>query len=194
MARVFISHAHGDEELVRRLTFLLRDALNLQPTDFFVSSQGGRGVAPASNIRDEILKELSSAEALVVVVTPKSADSPWVWLEAGNRLGRADTNNPIFAVPTHSCLSLVQPVADLRCVRLDNEEDLHELIKAVGEHVGGSARNAVDYNVALHDLTRLLWRPPAWRRRSALQPRQSLQEAPSQFDQCGRSTRRQIQA
>jgi hypothetical protein len=152
MALVFVSHAHGDEELVRRITALLRDGLKLQPDDFFASSQVGRGVAPAGNIRGEILKVLATAPSLLVVVTPKSAGSPWVWLEAGNRLGRADKPNPIFAVPSGRHLSLVQPVSDLRCVRLDNEEDLHELVKAVGESLGRTVQGAPEYGVALRDV------------------------------------------
>jgi hypothetical protein len=149
MALVFISHAHGDEALVRRVVTLLRDGLSLNPDDFFVSSQGGRGVAPAANIRDEILKELSRAPSLIVIVTPKSVGSPWVWLEAGNRLGSAGRSNPLFAVPSERFLPLVQPVADLRCIRLDNEEDVHELIKAVAENLGRPAEEVLNYNVAL---------------------------------------------
>jgi hypothetical protein len=155
MAQVFVSHAHGDEELVRRITALLRDGLNLQGNDFFASSQVGRGVAPAANIRGEILKELATTPSLLVVVTPKSAGSPWVWLEAGNRLGRADKPNPIFAVPSQRHLPLVQPVSDLRCVRLDEEEDLHELVKAVGESLGRPAQTAPEYGVALRDVVEL---------------------------------------
>jgi hypothetical protein len=152
MAQVFISHAHGDDELVRRITALLRDGLKLQPNDLFVSSQAGRGVAPAASIRDEILRQLSTAPSLIVVVTPKSAGSPWVWLEAGNRLGSTDKSNPIFAVPSQRHLPLVQPVSDLRCVRLDEEEDLHELVEAVGESLGRTPLPALEYGVALRDV------------------------------------------
>lgn len=152
MALVFISHAHGDEDLARRVVTLLRDALSLQPKDFFVSSLGGRGVAPAASIRDEILKELTRAPSLIVLVTPKSVASPWVWFEAGNRLGNKERSNPIFAVPSQRFLPLAQPVADLRCLRLDNEGDMHELIKAVGEGLGRPSQGVLNYSVALRDL------------------------------------------
>jgi hypothetical protein len=152
MALVFISHAHGDEELVRKIVNLLRDALKLEPGDFFVSSQGGRGVAPAAKIRDEILKTLKEAPALVVVVTPKSAGSPWVWLEAGNRLGCEDRSNPLFLVPSQRFVDLLKPVADLRSICLDNDDDLHELIKAVGAAVGRQQRDVLEYNDALGEV------------------------------------------
>ena len=108
---VFVSHAHGDEALVRSVVTLLRDGLDLKPDEFFVSSQGGRGVAPSANIREQVLNELARTPALVVVVTPKSAGRPWVWLEAGNRLGRPDRKNPIFVVPAERFLPLVSAVA-----------------------------------------------------------------------------------
>ena len=155
MALVFISHAHGDEALVRRVIALLRDGLQLNPDDFFVSSQGGRGVAPAARIRDEILKMLSAATALVVLVTPRSAGSPWVWIEAGNRLGRPDQSNPFFVVPSERFVArLLEPVADLRCICLDCQDDLHELVRAVGETLGRPVQDVFAYNTALAELVR----------------------------------------
>jgi len=155
MALVFISHAHGDEALVRRVLALLRDGLELNPDDFFVSSQGGRGVAPAARIRDEILTRLSAARALVVLVTPRSAGSPWVWIEAGNRLGRPDQSNPFFVVPSERFVArLLEPVADLRCICLDRQDDLHELVRAVGETLGRPVQDVFAYNTALAELVR----------------------------------------
>lgn len=155
MALVFISHAHGDEALARRVISLLRDGLRLNPDDFFVSSQGGRGVAPAARIRDEILKALSAATALVVLVTPRSAGSPWVWIEAGNRLGRPDQSNPFFVVPSERFVArLLEPVADLRCICLDRQDDLHELVRAVGATLGRPAQDVFAYTTALGELVR----------------------------------------
>src|ERR1700751_2043367 len=100
MATVFISHAHGDQVLGQKIVTFLSSALGLKPSEFFCSSQEGRGVTPAARIRDEVMKKLAEAPALIVVLTPKSAVSPWVWLEAGSRLGAADKQNPLFVVPS----------------------------------------------------------------------------------------------
>lgn len=154
MALVFISHAHGDEALVRAVVALLRDGLDLDPEDFFVSSQGGRGVAPASSIREEILKTIAAAPALIVLVTPASAASPWVWLEAGNRLGSSGKSHPIFVVPSERFVPLLKPVADLRSLCLDDEEDLHELVGAVGDVLGRRAEHVLSYNAALDAVVR----------------------------------------
>ena len=153
MALVFISHAHGDEALVRSVVTLLRDGLDLKPDEFFVSSQGGRGVAPSANIREQVLNELARTPALVVVVTPKSAGRPWVWLEAGNRLGRPDRKNPIFVVPAERFLPLVSAVADLRSLKLDHEDDLHEFVKAVGACLERAPQEALAYSAAIKNVT-----------------------------------------
>src|SRR5215208_6152389 len=61
MPSVFISHAHSDKLLARSICALLRDALALNPDDFFTSSEEGRGVSPAANIQQEVLAALASA-------------------------------------------------------------------------------------------------------------------------------------
>ncbi len=153
MAQVFISHAHRDEDLARKISALLADALALEPTDFFLSSQEGRGVAPSGSIRSEIMKEVSTVSALVVLLTPNSAGSPWVWLEAGSRFGSADKTRPIFVVPSAESVALLQPVSDLRGLQLSNDGEVHELVGAVAKDLGRQPRDYLVYKAAVDDLT-----------------------------------------
>jgi hypothetical protein len=171
LSQVFISHAHQDEHLARKVAALLSDALGLAPTDFFLSSQEGRGVPPAAKIRDQILEELSSVPALVVLLTPQAACSPWVWIEAGHRLGCDDRSNPIFVVPSARFVNLLSPVADLRCLRLDDDGELHELVHAVGKSLGRDPADFLDYKPALDDLavtTRAAYSPGREKRARAV--------------------------
>ncbi len=152
MALVFISHAQCDEIVARKVCTLLGDALGLNTSDFFVSSQEGHGVAPAASIRESIVSELRNVPALVVLITPRGAASPWVWLEAGNRLGCAGKTPPIFVVPSARFVPLLAPVADLRCLQLDNDGELHELVQAVGRDLGKPPLDFLNYKPALDDL------------------------------------------
>ena len=152
MALVFISHAHSEESLARKVAVLLADALGLSPADFFLSSQEGHGVAPAASIRASIVNELRNVAALVVLLTPKAAASPWVWLEAGNRLGCADKTSPVFVVPSARFVPLLAPVADLRCLQLDNDGELHELVRAIGKSLDRPPRDFLNYKPALEDV------------------------------------------
>lgn len=155
MALVFISHAHSDTSLARGMCSFLRDALALGPEDFFISSEKGRGVAPAANIQDEILVALSTAPTLIVLLTPKSALSRWVWLEAGNRLGQAKTANPLFVCPSERFTSLLGPLANTKALNLDNEDELVELVQAVGKSLNRAPRDYLSYKPALADLASL---------------------------------------
>ena len=132
---------------------LLRDALNLDPTDFFVSSQGGRGVAPAANIREEILKTLSDApvahgagHAASRPGGPGSGSRP----DTGSAVPIAATRS--FSYRRSATSSLLQPVSDLRCICLDDDDDLHEMVKAVGASVGKPAADVLSYKPALAEL------------------------------------------
>ena len=153
MARVFISHAHVDKELALKITALVRDALKLDNEDFFLSSEGGLGVAPAANIRDQVFTSLGNVSSLIVLVTPQSAGRPWVWLEAGHRLGRSDRSNPIFVVPSQRYVNvLLQPVSDMRCICLDNDGELLELVKAVAANLEETPAEVLFYKTSLDKL------------------------------------------
>ena len=152
MPVVFISHAHSDEALARRLAQFLQVGLGLSPEDFFLSSQEGHGVAPAESIRSSIESTLHSAQAFVVLMTPRAADSAWVWLEAGGRLATAGTAAPIFVLPSARFVPLLAPVADIRCLQIENEGELHELVKAVGKNLGKTPTDVLTYRPALEDL------------------------------------------
>jgi hypothetical protein len=154
MALVFISHAHADETLARKVAALLGDALGLTPADFFLSSQEGRGVAPSASIRKAIIEELRTVPALIVLITPRAAISPWVWLEAGNRLGCADRSSPIFLLPSGRFMSLLAPVSDMRGLQLDNDGELHELVHAVSRNIGKPPQDFLSYKPALEDVVR----------------------------------------
>jgi hypothetical protein len=152
MPSVFISHAHGDKVLARAVCALLRDALALSPDEFFTSSEEGRGVAPALSIQQGVLAALAGAPCLIVLLTPKSALSRWVWLEAGNRLGQSDRPNPLFVCPSARFTSLLGPVGDKKSLNLDNEDELVELVQAVGKILGREPRDYLSYKPPLADL------------------------------------------
>lgn len=152
MANVFISHAHSDEALARRLAQFLQTGLGLSPEDFFLSSQEGHGVAPAESIRASIESTLRSAPAFVVLMTPRASASAWVWLEAGGRLAVNASTPPIFVVPSARFVSLLAPVSDMRAVQIEKEGELHELLKAVGRNLGKTPVDVLTYRPALEDL------------------------------------------
>jgi hypothetical protein len=104
-------------------------------------------------VRDEIITQIAKIPALIVVVTQHSARSPWVWLEVGCRLGSATASKPLFVVRSDEDVSLLQPVADLRAVRLDDEGQLQELVKAVSTHLRRPTPEFLDYSSAAREMS-----------------------------------------
>jgi hypothetical protein len=155
MALVFISHSHSDKLLARELCSLLRDALALGPEDFFMSSETGRGVAPAANIQDAVFAALSTAPVLIVVLTPQSVLSRWIWLEAGNRLGKSNAANPLWVCPSERFASLLGPFSQTKALSLDNDGELVELVAAVASGLGRAPREYLSYRPAIEDLVAL---------------------------------------
>jgi hypothetical protein len=140
MARIFISHAHADRDLVAKLVTLLKNALALRGAqDVFCSSREGAGVTPGAEIREEVVQHLTSASALIVLLTPQSVGSPWVWFEAGARMAGPTRANPLFVVPAERFKSLPNVIADLRGVSLDNPTEVHGLVSVVARHLQTTA-------------------------------------------------------
>ena len=136
MARIFISHAHADRDLAMKLVTLLKNALGLRGAqDVFCSSREGAGVTPGAEIREEVVQQIKSASSLIVLVTPLSVGSPWLWFEAGARIAAESQPDPLFAVPADRFKTLPGVVGDRRGVSLDNANEIHELVSEVARQL-----------------------------------------------------------
>jgi len=153
MARIFISHAHADRHLATKLVTLLKNALGLRGAqDVFCSSREGAGVTPGAEIREEVVQHLKSASALIVLLTPKSVGSPWVWFEAGARMAVDTHADPLFAVPADRFKTLPAVIADRRGVSLDNPTEVHALVAEVARQLNTSA-DLPGYDADVAELT-----------------------------------------
>src|SRR5262249_61461045 len=75
MADIFVSYSKAD------------DALALKLSAFFESEGWSvwwdKSSAAADLYRDEIMKQLAAARAVITIWSPNSIKSDWVWAEAG---------------------------------------------------------------------------------------------------------------
>jgi hypothetical protein len=90
MADIFISYSKPDRDLVLKLSA-------------FLESEGwsvwwDKGLKPADSFRDEIMKQLTAARAVITVWTENSIKSDWVRAEAG----RAKSDGKLIPVKTPS--------------------------------------------------------------------------------------------
>jgi hypothetical protein len=74
--RVFISHSHQDNELVRDIARRLRDAGFETSVDF-------EHIASGAEFRKHVRERLSQSSVILILVTPASLRSPWIMTELG---------------------------------------------------------------------------------------------------------------
>ncbi len=81
--RVFISHSHQDNELVRDIARRLRDAGFETFVDF-------EPIASGEEFRRQVRERLSQSSVILILLTPASLRSPWIMTELGmaEALGR----------------------------------------------------------------------------------------------------------
>lgn len=93
--KVFISHAHEDEALVRRIA----EGLQRSGLDVWLDELN---VMPGDNFAERISRALDESQAMVVVITANALRSPWVRREIEYALGRESYSGrvvPVIAAP-----------------------------------------------------------------------------------------------
>ena len=78
--KVFISHAHTDESLVKKVVTVLEDA-GLEVWD------DTREIMPGDNWADKVAQALQESDAMVVLLTPDALRSSWVRWDIEYALG-----------------------------------------------------------------------------------------------------------
>jgi isopentenyl diphosphate isomerase/L-lactate dehydrogenase-like FMN-dependent dehydrogenase len=76
IGRVFISHSHRDDELVRDLARRLRNA-GLEPIVTFAD------VPEGADWKHTVREHIRAADAMLILVTPAALSSPWMMTELG---------------------------------------------------------------------------------------------------------------
>lgn len=86
-----MSHAHTDEALVARITEVLeKSGLEVWDPD--------REILPGDNWAGEVARALEESQAMVVILTPDAATSPWVKWEIEYALGAKNYTNRLVPV------------------------------------------------------------------------------------------------
>ncbi|MEH2247114.1 toll/interleukin-1 receptor domain-containing protein [Nostoc sp.] len=99
--KVFISHSSKDTKLVKQIVDALRNA------DFQVWND--TQIFPGDNWAQLIANELRESDAMVVLLTPNSVDSPYINAEVGYALGEQGYKGrviPVLAAPSEQLSQL----------------------------------------------------------------------------------------
>lgn len=100
MARLFISHASEDSELVNRFVDLLETGAGIDGSEVFASSVAGRGIPPGVDFRAYIREQMAGAETVVFLLTPTFYESDFCKEELG----------AAWVLGTPRCVMVVPPL------------------------------------------------------------------------------------
>jgi hypothetical protein len=89
--KVFISHAHTDKPLVKKVAAVLKDA-GLEVWD------DTREIRPGDNWADKVAQVLQESEAMVVLLTPDALRSSWVRRDIEYALGEPSYRKRVIPV------------------------------------------------------------------------------------------------
>ena len=129
--RVFISYVHEDKDIAEAVQGLLVSALGLE-NEVFLSADTTQILAGHVWL-DRIRGALESCDVLLLLLSERSINRPWVNFEAGAVWLRGKPVIPI-CIGRMLIEFLPQPYAGIQAVRLPSEA--HYLLKSVHNHLG----------------------------------------------------------
>ncbi|MCC5603845.1 toll/interleukin-1 receptor domain-containing protein [Nostoc favosum] len=128
--KVFISHSSTDTKLARRIADALRNA------SFQVWND--TQIFPGDNWAELIANQLRESDAMVVLLTPNSVDSPYINAEVGYAIGEQGYKGrviPVLAAPSEelSQLELKIPwiLKKFGMIHISNLEDDEEGLRNI---------------------------------------------------------------
>ncbi len=132
---IFISHSGEDSLTAEAVVKLLRSALNLSPDDIRCTSVDGHRLPAGADTDEQLRGELLDAQVLLGIISHHGMSSAYVLFELGARWGARKPLMPLLA-PTVGPEILRGPITGLNALRLDSEEQLHQLVRDVASSLG----------------------------------------------------------
>ena len=128
--KVFLSYAHENEALARRIADVLREA-GLDVWD-------RRDILPGDNWAEKVSHALNESQAMVVLITPESLRSEWVRREIEYALGNKRYSErllPVFVGPRENIPPDEIPwiLERLQAIELTTPEEEEEGIRQIAE-------------------------------------------------------------
>jgi len=127
MIKLFISHSSKDQELVEKLTELVKNALRLSSSEIRCTTIDGYRLSGGANTNEEIKREVRDTKAFIGLISFAATDSMYVLFELGARWGSDKHLLPLLA-PGVSPDILKGPLSKLNALSCGNRSQLHQLV------------------------------------------------------------------
>jgi len=135
MARIFISHAAKDKELVEEFVDLLQIGIDVHPDDIFCSSLPGMGIPTGTDFISYIKSKVQNPDLVLLVVTPEFLKSQFCNNEVGASWALSLPIRPLL-VPPLEFDDVRGVLAGTQIAKLNDKEKLSDLRDEITEILG----------------------------------------------------------
>jgi hypothetical protein len=125
--KVFISHRHKDEELVRALIDCIKTYFHIDKSDIRCTSVRPYRLPVGENTSDRLRDEITDAECVLGILTTDTLASSYVAFELGSAWGQRVWTCPLLARGANQA-NIPDPIRDLSPLFLSNSGDCFQLL------------------------------------------------------------------
>ncbi|MEM1160126.1 MAG: toll/interleukin-1 receptor domain-containing protein [Pseudomonadota bacterium] len=125
--RIFISHRHKDEKIVRALAICLRTRFKLQRSDIRCTSVRPYRLPVGEQTGERLREEISTAEVILGILTPDTQESSYVLFELGSAWGQKRWTCPLLARSADQS-HIPHPIRDLSPLSLEKPGECWQLM------------------------------------------------------------------
>jgi hypothetical protein len=125
--KVFISHRHKDEEIVRALVDCIKTYFQIDRQDIRCTSVRPYRLPVGENTSDRLRDEITDAEVVLGILTTDTLASSYVAFELGSAWGQRVWTCPLLAGGANQS-HIPDPIRDLSPLFLSNEGDCFQLL------------------------------------------------------------------
>jgi hypothetical protein len=160
MPKIFISHAHADEEIVDALVDVLKQAFEINIVDIRATSLPGHKLSIGAVTPEQLRREIEISEVVMGIITPNSIQSEYVLFELGASWGLEKSIYPLLALGA-TPENLPGTLKERNCIELSNHSSCHELITQLKSQAILPARdnNKPHVDKAIHQLVEASSKP-----------------------------------
>ena len=135
-----MSHAHDDVEIATELVAAIELAMNVPKDAIRCTSVPGYKLDLGSMAREELRRELRSAQCVVALLTSKSIDSQWVQFELGATWLQAKQVIPLLG-PDLKDDDIPGPLRGATSGQLTDASSLRQFLDQVEKALGWPSKN-----------------------------------------------------
>ncbi|WP_217578017.1 TIR domain-containing protein [Mesorhizobium sp. GbtcB19] len=148
--KIFISHAHRDEDIAEKLVTALELAMSVPDGSVRCTSVPGYKLDFGSMPPDILRSELASAESVVAILTPHSLASEWVAFELGAAWLQAKRTIPLLAGLRPE--DVPGPMRGAAAGLLNSASSLYQFLDQLAKTTGWLERNKLAALAKLEEL------------------------------------------